>query len=400
MAPTRITAAEAATRLGVKRETIYAYVSRGLLESRRDIDGKSSTFDPEEIAGLRRGRRSARRGHLEVPITSAITEVTDGRVAYRGHRLAELISGRHPFESVASLLWSGELNPGALWPAPRRSARAARRAAGALGPAALPTDMMMAAVIAAASADPFRSDRSAVGVAAAGAAIVTTMIESLPELSPATDDGEPVARRLWRRLATTSEREWPLLDAAMVLLADHGMASSTLAARLAASTRSGVHPVVLAGLGTVVGPLHGGTSRLVHQMFADAAERGADTAIAEVLRRDDRIPGIGHLIHRTADPRHDLLFDALGRSSLDSSRADIVASVVARISERYDVAPNIDLALGAFTFMSGMNPDAGEVIFAIARTAGWIAHALEEYEEVPLRFRAVGRYSGPTESSS
>ena len=77
---------------------------------------------------------------------------------------------------------------------------------------------------------------------------------------------------------------------------------------------------------------------------------------------------------------------------LDETRMDVVASVVARTTDRIPAAPNIDLALGAMTFVTGMQPDAGEVIFAIARTAGWIAHALEEYEETPIRFRPVGRY--------
>ena len=178
----------------------------------------------------------------------------------------------------------------------------------------------------------------------------------------------------------------------MVTLADHGMATSTLAARLAASTRAAPHAVLLAGLGPLAGPLHGAASRTVHLMFEDAEAHGADAAIAEVMRRDGRVPGIGHFIHRTRDPRHDILFDALADHGLDETRMDVVASVVARTTDRIPAAPNIDLALGAMTFVTGMQPDAGEVIFAIARTAGWIAHALEEYEETPIRFRPVGRY--------
>lgn len=399
MTTNRISALEAAARLGVKRETIYAYVSRGMLESRRDIDGKTSTFDPDEIARIRSGRRAARQGHLEVPITSAITRVTDGNVAYRGHELADIVAGQHRFESVASLLWTGTLDDTASWGTPDQGTGAHKTLAPALGPGAMSTDLMMTAVIAASTVDPFRNDRSAANVAIAGAKIITTMVEVLPRLSTATETHH-LAQGLWQRLTAENDSQWPVLDMALVLLADHGIATSTLAARLAASTRAGIHSVVLAGLGTVVGPLHGGASRLAHLMFADAEHGGADAAISEVLRNGDRIPGLGHMIHRTKDPRHDLLFDALSRSTLDSRRADVVAAVVARISERYEVAPNVDLALGALTYMSGMRADAGEVIFAVARTSGWIAHALEEYEEAPLRFRPVGRYSGSIDSSS
>ncbi len=396
----RISASEAAARLGVKRETIYAYVSRGLLDSHRAIDGKSSTFDPAEVARLRSGRAGRKRGRLDVPVTSGITDVVDGRVAYRGRTLADLVDENAGFEQVAELLWTGSLPPHAAWSSPAGVTKAARRSARALPIGSLPTDRIMAAVIASAAADPFRDDRSPSGSTSAAASLLTSMVESLPAVGTAPPGQVPLAQQLWHRLTANDDIDWPLLDLALVLLADHGMATSTLAARLAASTRGGIHPVVMAGLGTVVGPLHGGASRVVHHMFCDAAERGADSAIAEVLRRDERIPGLGHLIHKTADPRHDLLFDALGESKLDPERSDVVASVISRVSDRYIVAPNIDMALGAFAYMAGMDGDAGEVIFAIARTAGWIAHALEEYEEQPLRFRPVGRYSGPTESSS
>jgi len=374
-------------------------VSRGILESRRAIDGKTSTFDPAEIAKIRSGRRRARRGHLEVPISTAITRVIDSSVAYRGHELTDLVSHPYGFESVASLLWTGTFDNSPWRDAADAKVRPDARLGDTLAPGALPTDLMMASVITAAASDPFRNDHSPTNAAITGAGIVTTMVEALSELSP-SQDSDCLAQRLWKRLTAEDESQWPLLDMALVLLADHGIATSTLAARIAASTRAGVHAVVLAGLGTVVGPLHGGASGLVHSLFADAETRGADTAISEVLRHGERIPGLGHMIHQTSDPRHDLLFDALGGSSLDSRRADVVASVVARISERYDIAPNVDLALGALTYMAGMGPTAGEVIFAISRTSGWIAHALEEYEEAPLRFRPVGRYSGALDASS
>jgi len=397
MTTNRITAADAAARLGVKRETIYAYVSRGMLESHRDIDGKSSTFDPDEVARLQRGRRSARRGRLEVPITTAVTNVTDGRVEYRGVSINTLAAESRPFESVASLLWQGELHDDARWDPPRSASRDARRAAKALGAGARPTDMMMAALVSSAAHDPFRDDTSPGGVTSSAADIITVMVDAMPPLSDTDPDAEAsVSTRLWRRLTSAKPASRDPLGLALVLLADHGLATSTLAARLAASTRGGAHAVVLAGLGTVSGPLHGGASRLVHEMFADASERGADAAIAEVIRRHDRIPGIGHPIHRSADPRHALLFDAIRDSSLPANRAKVVGSVVTRIEGRYDLAPNIDLALGALTFMADMTTDAGEVVFSVARTAGWIAHALEEYGEPPLRFRAVGRYSGPS----
>ncbi len=386
----RITAAEAASRLGVKRETIYAYVSRGLLTSERHLDGKSSTFDPAEIDRLRRKKNDKQPGRLEVPIASAITEVLDGSVAYRGHPIDRLANDAVGFEAVAELLWSGELGPARPWAHDERIGGAVRPAIDALGPAATPSDRMMAGVIAAAASDPFRADRSIHGVTSSARVLLRTIVDSLP--AAAEPVGDRIADRLWSRLTGDDATNADLLDLALMLLADHGMATSTLAARLAASTRAAPHAVLLAGLGAVSGPLHGAASGGVPDLFVHAADVGPDAAIAVVIERDGKVPGFGHFIHRTSDPRHDLLMDALAAAPLPDDRLDVVAAIVARTADRIPVAPNVDLALGALTYCTGMDRAAGEVIFAIARTAGWLAHALEEYDEAPIRFRPVGRY--------
>ena len=107
---------------------------------------------------------------------------------------------------------------------------------------------------------------------------------------------------------------------------------------------------------------------------------------------NDGIDRIGHFIHRTRDPRRDLLFEAFADYEVDAGRLEVVESVLRLTDERIRAAPNVDLALGALTYLTGMGAEAGEVIFAVARTAGWIAHAIEEYDESPIRFRPVGRY--------
>lgn len=389
--PARISAVDAAARLGVKRETIYAYVSRGMLTSERHIDGKSSTFDPAEIERFRRDKNDRRPGRLDVSVASAITEVTDGFVSYRGHSLAELVRDGHHYEEVAELLWTGSLGATNPWPTNDRVHGVIQPAVDALAPTATAIDRMMAGVVAAAAADPFRNDRSPHGMTSSGRILTSTIVEALP-LAARSSRGEQLAERLWRRLAHTGSDQWPLLDLAMVLLADHGMATSTLAARLAASTRSGPHAILLAGLGAVAGPLHGAASRVIHDLFTDVGINGPEVALATVIQRDGKVPGIGHFIHRSTDPRHDLLMDRLAAADLNQRRMDVVASLISLTSERIPVAPNVDFALGALTYIAGMPPDAGEVIFAIARTAGWLAHALEEYEETPIRFRPVGRY--------
>ncbi len=394
----RISAAEAASRLGVKRETIYAYVSRGLISSERHLDGKSSTFDPSEIERLRRRRNSGRPGRLEVPVASSITEVVDGSVAYRGHPVDSLLAAGHHYEDAAELLWTAELVPAEAWRTSAHTAEAIAAAVAALPGHASPIDRMMTGVIAAGANDAFSDDRSPEGVVSSGRILVRAIVDAMPML-PGAEVGphgsDQLACHLWPRLTAHPDAPWPLLDRALILLADHGMATSTLAARLAASTRAAPHAVLVAALGALAGPLHGGASRSVHELFDDTERNGADAALAAIMYRDGRVPGIGHFIHKTRDPRHDLLFEAIADAPLDEFRLDVVASVVSRTSDRIPVAPNVDFALGALTYITGMAPTAGEAIFAIARTAGWLAHAIEEYEETPIRFRPVGRYVSP-----
>src|SRR5688572_22849188 len=106
MAATRISANEAAARLGVKRETLYAYVSRGLIES-RTLDGKTSTFDPDDVDSLVRTRNRPRSGRVETSIVSSLTRVVDQRVLVRGHDLVDMATSGAGVEAIASLLWTG-----------------------------------------------------------------------------------------------------------------------------------------------------------------------------------------------------------------------------------------------------------------------------------------------------
>ena len=397
----RITAIQAAQRLGVKRETVYAYVSRGLLGSERALDGKTSTFDPAEVDRLRRRRTRRRPGHLDVPIATAVTEVADGRVGYRGTPLPTILENGAGFEEVAALLWQVPQDGPPQWDIPRPTRTIVRRVARALPAEVGGVTRVMSAVVAAGAADPFAANLTGSGVAATGRLLILAAVESLSTAgdrpAPAAS---PVARSLWARLTTEVPDEWPLLDTAMVLLADHGLATSTLAARLAASTRAAPSAVVTAALGVVSGSLHGGASRLVHRMLATAHTEGPPRAVRDSLAEFSRLPGVGHVIHRSGDPRFDLLHSRLMDSGLDPDRLATVAAVVDLVDGADAGPPNVDLALGSLTWAAGMGPDAGETVFAVARMAGWLAHAVEEYDSQPLRFRPQGRYVGPSPGSS
>ena len=407
-----LTAAEAARRLGVKPATLYAYVSRGVLSRVRAPDGRTSLFGAEEVEQLaRRGRPRRPAGVADITVESAITEITGDSLRFRGLDTTRLAVSR-TFEEVADLLWTGEFPSGREsgrepWRA-RPAALAAGRAAQAALPAGtLPLERLQVIVPAMAATDPLRLQLDRPAVIAAGRNIIAGMVDCLPgDVTSAA--GESVAGRLWSRLCAGNGpgngpgsgqgRPAPglmrALSAALVLLADHELAASTLAARAAASVRADPYAVVGTGLGAVSGALHGGASLGAETLMAAAS--GPDDVprvVAELLRRGEKVPGFGHFVYRGGDPRAVLLLDLVRRAAPKSGQLAVADAVFAEVRQKSLPEPNIDFAIAALVRVAGMVRGAGEAIFAVARTAGWIAHALEAYSGPgPLRPRAV--YTG------
>ena len=410
-----IDAKQASERLGVKPATLYAYVSRGRIRRQRRTGLRGSWFDPAEIDALAGGERAQK---AELTVATAITEIGADTLQYRGHDAAA-VSRTFAYEEICHLLWSGELPRGrareepksrvAQFLAPPRTLELVRRAASALAPEARLVDRLAVAVPVAASADPLRFDLSPESVADSGRTLIAAMVDGLParpgripllRLPERTPLRGTVAGRLWNALAPGPVPGGvEALNSILVLLADHELATSTLAARVAASTRASPYAVVGAALGAFEGPLHGTVSEEVIALLADAAVGGAAAAIGSRLRRGQVLPGFGHRIYEGPDPRGVVMLELLEELSAGGDRgllhrAGVVRAVFDAAGTKSHAAPNCDFGLGAFVYVTGMARDAGEVIFAIARTAGWIAHAIEEYEAPPLRFRGRALYVG------
>ena len=404
---TGLTAAEAAARLGVKRETIYAYVSRGLIDREVASDGRTSLFDPADVDRLRRGRKLETDGELQTLITTGLTKVDDQTLWIRGHDLIALVIGGLTFTAAVDLLWDAP--PGEPWITGPVVGQAEADASGsgpggaaaeveAIRPSLL--DDLRILVAQRSTSDPLRHDLSPRGVRSVGRSLIAALAQGLPVRGPGPDT--TVSDSLWRRLTAApsddarGRKGVRALDAAMALLIDHGLAGSTFAARIAASVRADPYSVVGAGLGVLGGTLHGAASSAVHELLVDAERSGdAATAVGAARRRLGVFPGFGHMIYELQDPRYGALMALIVEAWGDDSRLVYVYRVRDLVSERSDALPNVDLSLGALTYLARMPTDAGEVIFAIARTAGWLAHAMEEYNEKPLRFRARAKYVGP-----
>jgi len=392
-------AGEAARRLGIKPATLYSYVSRGVLRRRTGDDGRSSLFDAGEVESLARRGRPRHPGAGEFVIESALTELTSDRACYRGFDITAL-AARYELEDAAWLLWTGELSgrDRGPWRASQAALRAGRAAQAALPAGTLPLERFGVIVPALAATDPLRLQLDPPAVIAAGQAIMAGLVDCLPAPDGGSGaDGGSLTGRLWGKLCPGPPDDGlkDALRAALVLLADHELAASTFAARVAASVRADPYAVVATGLGAAGGALHGGASLGVEAMLAAAAgPQDVARVVGSLLRRGERIPGFGHFVYRAGDPRAAFLFGEIRARAPGSPRLAVADALVREVVGRGLPTPNIDFALAVLASVAGMVPGAAEAVFAVARTAGWIGHALEEYaRHTPLRPRA--RYTGP-----
>ena len=179
---------------------------------------------------------------------------------------------------------------------------------------------------------------------------------------------------------------------ALVLCADHELNASSFAARVVASTGASLGAVVSAGLAALTGGLHGGTTARVEALLSELeGERSIGIAVRRRLDRGDALPGFGHPLYRKADPRANAILAQLPITGAVRKR---LQSVVDAVADLTGDGPSLDFALVATRRVLGLPEGAGFGLFAAGRTAGWIAHALEQRTAGQL-IRPRAAYVGP-----
>jgi citrate synthase len=361
-----------------------------------------------------------------------------GRLAARGEAVAV---GTDPGAAAdpggAAGAGAGAGGAGGDWQATAAALAAGRAAQAGLPAGTLPLERLQVIVPALAATDQFRLHLDRPAVMAAGKSLIAGMIGALPAtVAPGADDQALSPEPVWRtdgggrgRPRSQLVDPWPtahgerpdhaglsgavagrlaarlcagpvppglvrVLNAALVLLADHEMAASTLAARVAASMRADPYAVVATGLGAMGGALHGGAALGAELMLSSASSPAdAPRVVGDVLRRGERLPGFGHFVYKDGDPRANLLLELVAAYAPGSPQLAVASAVTDEARRRALPEPNIEFALAVLAGVAGMIRGAGEAIFATGRTAGWLAHALEEYERnTPIRPRGV--YTG------
>jgi citrate synthase len=190
-------------------------------------------------------------------------------------------------------------------------------------------------------------------------------------------------------------------DVALILHADHELNASTFAARVAAATLTDLHSTIVAAIGTLKGPLHGGANadvmRLLLELGKDAPPEKVDEAIRAKLARNDKIPGFGHRVYHTEDPRATHLRQMsrdLGQRAGEPQWFEMSQRIEALVKGEKKLNPNVDFYSASTYHALGIPIDLFTPIFAVSRISGWTAHVLEQYANNRL-IRPRAEYTGP-----
>ncbi len=381
-----ITTTEAAQRLGVKRATLYAYVSRGQLQSRRRPGQQESLFDRAEVDALARtGRPSGGPAPLLRfrSLASAVSSQLDGDLLYRGRPVAEVAAELSFAEAVALVLDVPDSNTVRASGAPRPTM--ARLAA--VLPDLPPQRRLPVAVQILAGSDPLGVDVHPDRVRRAAVSAIQAALAAVAGIEPesATRAETPYLLLAGLRGTRPVRADVELVRVLLTALLDHGLTASTIAARVAASTRAGIHDCLAAGYAAMAGPLHGAAPVAARALIDDP--RGPVDVVAAALRRDQHVAGFGHFLYPDGDPRAEVVLAALWERRGTTRLRRRVEDLARVVHDHSGQLPNIDLASAAVLAALRLPASAGEVVFQVARSYGMTAHVIEEYAEEPLRWR-------------
>jgi citrate synthase len=372
---------EACRLLGVRPQTIYAYVSRGKLEVATDpADTRRSLYRAEDVAGLARRKQAGRKHETvatntlfgaEPSIPTALCAFVRGRPCYRGRDVVELARSAG-LEDAARLLWDTREAVDFAVARPARARRAAE-------PGRVAAFTALAGLAAVGHSTRGRLTRV---LHVEGQGLVGTLAEAFG----AAPGDEALHRRFargWKQPDEVAE----LLRTAMVLLADHELTSSAFATRIAASTGASLPACLMAGLATLSGPLHGDASGRVQALFGEVERLGEDAVLAHYLSTGSPLAGFGHHLYPDGDPRAAALLALF-------DPPPVIARFIRQVADQTGLQPSIDVALAALAAHHRLPADAAFGLFATARSVGLLAHGLEQLGTAQV-IRPRGRYVGP-----
>lgn len=388
---------EALAVLGVKRQTLYSYVSRGLIRSIQHPDGQESLYLREDIERLK-AKSTARSGHGpaaaaamhwgEPVIASAITEITPRGPRYRQYLALDLARAGHSFEAVCDYLWHEQPvpNSAADWDTPALPQAAAELLAAArhAQPEAHILQLLSQTCLALGMLDLHRPDDVSTAQATqAGRRLIRALTGVFGFLGPQRAyvmprPQEPLATWLARALGLPDNGgQRQALEQLLVLVADHELNPATFAARIAASGGSQLPACIATGL-----DVHSGIALGCDQLDALFSQRGGADALlrqlGERLASGHKLPGFNHQLYPDGDPRTQWLLELAWQHGTRAAWSQDLRQVLAEVAQRFGAQPSIEAGLAVFCRALELPPQTAGGLFALSRTAGWVAHVIEQ----------------------
>lgn len=394
-----LSARDAVKLLDVRMQTLYAYVSRGLVRSITQPGYKERLYARADIEKLR-ARSQARAGHGAVAaaamhwgepiIPTSITQITTTGPFYRGQPAIQLARSGTTFEEVAELLWTGQPGtPGLRWPRHVQTDRLRRFAASITSPASNDQLIELFALFTmqlGLSRGHTAGRPGSHETLDAARELIQTMAGCFGYVSQQRAfyqlrKGESIADSLLGALKIPSTAENQAgLNTALVVMSDHELSPSSFAARIAASSGATLHSCVAAAVCANSGEQMGRLYSQVEQFLTRAVTRGALFRHASDFQsRGLAVPGFGHPLYPQGDPRARLLLDLIERRGERSKRLDAVARFIADVQEQLGLYPRQELALVLLCIAMELPRNTSGALFTLARTAGWVAHICEQW---------------------
>jgi citrate synthase len=408
-----VSAREAIALLGIRLPTLYAYVSRGLVGSIPGPRLKQRLYRRADLERLK-ARHDARAGHAAVAggalrwgepvLDSAITRIDRDGARYRGSSATALARANAPFESVAELLWRGELPAGATprWRVNGFGSPATKLAAALpeSGEGTAPWLKLAIAVPALAAQDRSRSD-TAVDAECGRARRLLVRLRAALALGNSNRrrralEAESMAQGVLEAFGHPADAEAErIVNQCLVLCADHELNASTFVARIAASAGCDLYACVSAALAVMSGLHHGGATERVEALIADVGSpERARRVVEERTHRGEGLPGFGHRLYPDRDPRAEVLLELSRERLRGNGRAGVLFAVVDAMRAIGGEPPTLDVGLVAVGRALDLPPGAPAALFAVGRMAGWVAHVIEQRSAGYL-LRPRARYVGP-----
>jgi citrate synthase len=399
MSSRHLSAKEAAEALGIRPTTLYAYVSRGLVRSEAAGIGKRNRrYRTDDIRALKQRKdlrhnpRKAIEGALhwgEPIMESASTLIADGHTYYRGHDVVALIASRTT-EEVAALIWTGDFAAASsLFESqaeiPSRYLAISKHLAN------ISTVEALQILIPVAAADDILAcDLRQEAVARTGARI----LQLVSAFASGNRKGKSIAQVLQSTWLPLKPKAAQLINATLILCADHELNVSSFTARCIASAGSTPYAVVIGGLAALQGVKHGRASERIEAFFREArTPAGLRRVMTAYLKRGDKIPGFGHPLYPEGDPRGREILKLVSTLFPKSSAATLAAAAMEEAMRLIGERPTIDFGLVIAARALGLPRDGATTLFAIGRTVGWIGHAIEQYQRARI-IRPRARYIG------